>query len=395
MLSSSDDALRASCASHLLQFLLDWPLEERRLSQHLSFVVGNLAFAAETGRLQALEFLHAIVTKFPPALLSAKASFLLMPVAARLSAESNAKCRRRLGDIARALTSRVDALRREEIGGWCAKWLQAPDVRLRCVALQLLGSVAVEEGGKGGVRVAGVLPVLEGTLEAHAGSAVDGGGGLQWREAYFALLLVERMGVEGVGVRVWGAVLRLLRHRHLWVQKVAGRVAGGALAQPAAAAELLGLQETAGQLALALYLQLANPAADDAMRLQATKCLVATAPHLPACPPVASAISASDEEDLLNAYDTRLRTPAVTLHGLCKRMAAVASDRRTAAVQTRLAALRWIGAVGPALGRDMLCAEGSAILRLLVLPLYRVQEGSGDDSEEVRHRTGIRAQNEW
>lgn len=44
--------LRAMCAAALLQFLLDWPLHERRLSQHLEFLLSNLSYDHEDGRLQ-------------------------------------------------------------------------------------------------------------------------------------------------------------------------------------------------------------------------------------------------------------------------------------------------------------------------------------------------------
>lgn len=49
---SPEAALRGTCAAALLQFLLDWPLQERRLQQHLQFLVSNLSFELEDGRLQ-------------------------------------------------------------------------------------------------------------------------------------------------------------------------------------------------------------------------------------------------------------------------------------------------------------------------------------------------------
>lgn len=49
---SPDAALRGTCAAALLQFLLDWPLQEHRLAQHLQFLVANISFELEDGRLQ-------------------------------------------------------------------------------------------------------------------------------------------------------------------------------------------------------------------------------------------------------------------------------------------------------------------------------------------------------
>ena len=53
MVRSANASLRGMAASALLQYLLDWPLEERRLKQHLHFAVANLAYELEDGRLQA------------------------------------------------------------------------------------------------------------------------------------------------------------------------------------------------------------------------------------------------------------------------------------------------------------------------------------------------------
>lgn len=49
---SPDASLRSTCAAALLQFLLDWPLQEHRLGQHLQFLVSNVSFELEDGRLQ-------------------------------------------------------------------------------------------------------------------------------------------------------------------------------------------------------------------------------------------------------------------------------------------------------------------------------------------------------
>jgi hypothetical protein len=51
---SPDASLRATCSATLLQFLLDWPLQEHRLLQHLHFLLSNLSFELEHGRLQVL-----------------------------------------------------------------------------------------------------------------------------------------------------------------------------------------------------------------------------------------------------------------------------------------------------------------------------------------------------
>jgi hypothetical protein len=57
---SHSPQVRATCASTLLQFLLDYPLGPKRLAAHLSFLATNLGFEHETGRLAVLDMLQQV-----------------------------------------------------------------------------------------------------------------------------------------------------------------------------------------------------------------------------------------------------------------------------------------------------------------------------------------------
>jgi U3 small nucleolar RNA-associated protein 20 len=61
MVQSAVATVRTHCASIYLTFLLDYPLETKRLNYHIRFLVNNLTFVYETGRLAALACLHALV----------------------------------------------------------------------------------------------------------------------------------------------------------------------------------------------------------------------------------------------------------------------------------------------------------------------------------------------
>ena len=76
----------------LLQFLLDYPVGEKRLDSHLQFLLANLAYEHETGRLAAAGALEAVVAKFPAPLLAARAELLFLPLAARLVNDPSPLC---------------------------------------------------------------------------------------------------------------------------------------------------------------------------------------------------------------------------------------------------------------------------------------------------------------
>jgi len=75
-------------SSLFLQFLLNFPLKEKQLEQHLTFSVANLGYEYEAGRSQALDMVHQIVLKLPQDMLKAKHEMFYFPLVERLSKET-------------------------------------------------------------------------------------------------------------------------------------------------------------------------------------------------------------------------------------------------------------------------------------------------------------------
>lgn len=57
MVRSQSSPVRQLCSSVLLQFLLDYPVGDKRLQQHLHFIITNLSYQHETGREAAIDML--------------------------------------------------------------------------------------------------------------------------------------------------------------------------------------------------------------------------------------------------------------------------------------------------------------------------------------------------
>ena len=72
MVRSQTASIRQLCSSVLLQFLLDYPVGNKRLQQHLHFIITNLSYQHETGREAAIDMLKVNV------LAICLASFLFM-----------------------------------------------------------------------------------------------------------------------------------------------------------------------------------------------------------------------------------------------------------------------------------------------------------------------------
>lgn len=84
MVRSQQAPVRQLCSQVFLQFLLDYPLGERRLRQHLEFLVRNVGYEHSTGRAAVLDLMSQVVAKFPLPVLEEQAEFFFLPLVTRL-----------------------------------------------------------------------------------------------------------------------------------------------------------------------------------------------------------------------------------------------------------------------------------------------------------------------
>ncbi|KXZ46921.1 hypothetical protein GPECTOR_39g415 [Gonium pectorale] len=332
MVRSQSAPVRTSCGVALLQFLLDFPLGPQRLKQHVAFLLANLEYEYESGRLQVLDMLAQVVAKFPAEVLQAQSDVLLMPLVVRLVNDSSPKARAAAGEVLRSLLGRLEPPQLDRAVGYCRAWLGrtggGTDAALRRAAAQTLGFVAEAEGGRFGRRMAELAPAVLRVLEQQAARGADGDDSDPalddesaaseeacpgWHEAYYCLLLLEKLVAQSAAAlawptgqsaktaaaatagtaaggsqpvsplvpELWEATVRLLLHRHVWVRKAAARLVGHGLASPRVSGGLMAARPgRAGELAFSFFLQLECDQADEPTCLQAVKCLVSLSVHL-------------------------------------------------------------------------------------------------------------------
>ncbi|KAJ1404603.1 Down-regulated-in-metastasis protein [Sesbania bispinosa] len=96
MVTSQMESIRKKCSKILLQFLLDYRLSEKRLQQHLDFLLSNLRqvfqhsmYEYSTGRESVLEMIHAIIVKFPRSVLDEQSQTLFVHLVACLANDND------------------------------------------------------------------------------------------------------------------------------------------------------------------------------------------------------------------------------------------------------------------------------------------------------------------
>ncbi|MBA0870529.1 hypothetical protein Goshw_013714, partial [Gossypium schwendimanii] len=106
MVTSQVEPIRKKCSQILLQFLLDYHLSEKRLQQHLDFLLANLRHHP-TGRESVLEMLHTIMIKFPKAIVDEQSQTIFVHLVVCLANDQDNKVRSMTGAVIKLLIGRI------------------------------------------------------------------------------------------------------------------------------------------------------------------------------------------------------------------------------------------------------------------------------------------------
>lgn len=106
MITSIAKSTRSVCASIFTQFLLEYPLEQSRVEQHVNHLLKNLGYFDSEGRLQVLDVLNSLIERFPKELLDHYAELIFFTLVLRTVNESNPKVRERVLQVTKRLTGK-------------------------------------------------------------------------------------------------------------------------------------------------------------------------------------------------------------------------------------------------------------------------------------------------
>lgn len=138
LVQSDAQSARGNCAAIYLTFLLEYPLGPKRITHHLTFLLNNLSYTYESGRVAVLEALGALLKKLPIDLLNERAQFFLLPLVLRVANDEAQACRSLAADVIKTLVKRMGNQQLNESVLLVAKWWQShADVKLLATAAQV------------------------------------------------------------------------------------------------------------------------------------------------------------------------------------------------------------------------------------------------------------------
>jgi len=108
MIMDAMPSTRTTCSQILVQFLVNYPLESKRIKQHLNFLLKNSGFKSESGRIAVLETLKLVIERFPLEVLDNFAELLFFSFALRLANDRSAEVKKTTFEVLKKLLQRTE-----------------------------------------------------------------------------------------------------------------------------------------------------------------------------------------------------------------------------------------------------------------------------------------------
>jgi U3 small nucleolar RNA-associated protein 20 len=236
MFYSPSKAVRETCRSLSLRFLLDYPLGKPRLQKHINFLVKNLSYNHESGRESALEMLCLVINRFPLNILKEYYQMIFLSLSVRLVNDESSSCREIVGKVIMDLLERLEQCDIVRLLVVIEKWLHGNTSRQR-MACQIYGLISDKthqspgrfawfERSHFGDFFKILVSILSGNEQTMTEPAND-----MMTTKYYALQSISKMFVCSPVIfatladdSFWELILQFLSHPHAWIKNLACRL---------------------------------------------------------------------------------------------------------------------------------------------------------------------------
>jgi len=165
MITNINNSVRTIGSQIFINFLIEYPLEERRVEQHIHHLIKNLTYYNKDGRLTVLEVIEKLIPQLPTEILDKYGFLLFLSMILRTVNESNADCKEKANSNVKLLLENVSDSKRDDIIKTVLNWdFNSPSViddevqnqiaqtgktaMMKRVTLLLIGLIITIEGDK-------------------------------------------------------------------------------------------------------------------------------------------------------------------------------------------------------------------------------------------------------
>ncbi|KAI1149312.1 armadillo-type protein [Nemania diffusa] len=127
MITNDDKNTRDLARGAFFQFLRDYPQKKNRWAKQLSFVVANLKYDREGGRLSVMEVIHLLLMKSANDFVQEVAANCFIPLILVLANDDSEKCRLAAAELIKEVFRKADKDRISKFLGLARNWLEQDD----------------------------------------------------------------------------------------------------------------------------------------------------------------------------------------------------------------------------------------------------------------------------
>jgi U3 small nucleolar RNA-associated protein 20 len=231
---SHKPTMRQQAAKIFMQYLIEYPMGNQRLVNHLKQIVLNIKYEYEDGRLSALDLTNAIIEKLPIPLLEECVQIFFLPLVLQLANDDSKKCKENAAKCITCLLLRLSPQLLNSLYDYVLRWsTDTSSGHLKRTAIQVFGLFldAKPDYMKKNNRVTDLLTFLRLQMNDEIEckdytslSIVD-----EWNDIYFCLQTVEKIGIVQESALwkdqdLWSLIIKCLVHPHPWVQLISSRI---------------------------------------------------------------------------------------------------------------------------------------------------------------------------
>lgn len=140
MIINDDKDTRDLARGAFFQFIREYPQKKARWSKQLNFIVANLKYDREGGRLSVMETIHLLLVKSSDDFVQEIVATCFLPLFLVLANDDSEKCRLFAGELMKEIFQRADRERTQQFLALLRTWLDKEDnSSVQRLALQMLG----------------------------------------------------------------------------------------------------------------------------------------------------------------------------------------------------------------------------------------------------------------
>lgn len=224
MVTNPDQGTRDLARGSYAQFLREYPQTKKRWSKQLAFIVANLTYEQEGGRLSVMELIHLLLSKSSVEFVQEVSAKCFVQLVLVLANDENKECKEAAGELIKEIFKRADEERMSAYLNILHNWIIQGNTTAIPFALQIYGlyyDSGISDEGDVSMLLDTILSIL------NAAERSDSDWTLIFRALQLCIVLAHKFTSTLFSLKnkaLWAACTTCLSYPHAWVKLSASKL---------------------------------------------------------------------------------------------------------------------------------------------------------------------------